>query len=73
MKAGQIVRTAREREGLTRKELADKTGLSLPTIYNIESGKTDPKMDTMLRIMRVLDYDIVFNPRYKGGYSDERQ
>lgn len=71
MKAGQIVRTAREREGLTRKELADKAGLSLPTIYNIESGKTDPKMDTMLRIMRVLDYDIVFNPRYKGGYYGE--
>lgn len=71
MKAGQIVRTAREREGLTRKELADKAGLSLPTIYNIESGKTDPKMDTMLRIMRVLDYDIVFNPRYKGGYYSE--
>lgn len=71
MKAGQIVRTAREREGLTRKELADKADLSLPTIYNIESGKTDPKMDTMLRIMRVLDYDIVFNPRYKGGYYGE--
>lgn len=71
MKAGQIVQTARKREGLTRKQLAAKTGLTYMTIRNIETGKTDPKMDTMLRIMEALNYDIVFNPRYRGGYYGE--
>ncbi|MBR3376132.1 MAG: helix-turn-helix transcriptional regulator [Mogibacterium sp.] len=71
MKAGQIVQTAREREGLTRKQLAAKTGLTYMTIQNIETGKTDPKMDTMLRIMQALNYDTVFNPRYRGGYYGE--
>lgn len=71
MKAGQIVQTAREREGLTRKQLTAKTGLTYMTIQNIETGKTDPKMDTMLRIMQALNYDIVFNPRYRGGYYGE--
>lgn len=71
MNSGQIVRTARERNGLTVAELADKTGLHFTTIYSIEKGETSPKMDTMLRIMNALDYDIVFNPRYKGGYYGE--
>lgn len=71
MKVGQIVQTARKREGLTRKQLAAKAGLTYMTIQNIETGKTDPKMDTMLRIMQALNYDIVFNPRYRGGYYDE--
>ena len=71
MNSGQIVRTARERSGLTVAELADKTGLHFTTIYSIENGETSPKMDTMLRIMNALGYDIVFNPRYKGGYYGE--
>ena len=32
MNSGQIVRTARERSGLTVAELADKTGLHFTTI-----------------------------------------
>ena len=71
MNTGQIVRTARENRGLTVMELADKTGLHFTTIYSIENGKVSPKMDTMLQIMNVLDYDIIFNPRYKGGYYGE--
>ena len=71
MNTGQIVRTARENRGLTVMELADKTGLHFTAIYSIEKGKVSPKMDTMLRIMNALDYDLIFNPRYKGGYYGE--
>lgn len=71
MNIGQIVQTAREREGLTRKQLAARTGLNYVTIWGIETGKTDPKMGTMLQIMRVLNYDIIFNPKYRGGYIDD--
>nr|AHF24055.1 hypothetical protein [uncultured bacterium Contig643] len=71
MNAAEIVKSARERKGLTRKQLAVRAGVTEVTIWNIETGRTDPKMDTMLAIMRVLDYDIVFNPRYRGGYSNE--
>ena len=72
MNVANIVKTARERSGLTIGQLADKSGISLSTLYYIEAGRVSPRMDTMLQIMRVLDYDIIFNPRYKGGYSDER-
>lgn len=68
MNTAHIVRTARERNGFTERQLAAKAGVSLQTIINIEQGAVSPKMDTMLQIMNALDYDIVFNPRYKGGY-----
>ena len=68
MTAGEIIRTARKRKGLTMKQLAAKSGVSLPTIWNIENTRTTPTMDTMLAIMRAMDYDIVFKPKYKGGY-----
>ena len=71
MNTGEIVRTARENRGLTVMELANKTGLCFTTIYSIEKGKVSPRMDTMLQIMNTLDYDIVFNPRHKGGYYGE--
>ena len=71
MNSAEIVRTAREREGLTRKQLADKAGVEQATIWNIESGKVDPRMGTMLKIMQALGSDIVFNPKYRGGYYGE--
>lgn len=71
MNSAEIVRTAREREGLTRKQLADEAGVEQATIWNIESGKVDPRMGTMLKIMQALGYDIVFNPKYRGGYYGE--
>lgn len=71
MTTGEIVKTARLNKGLTMKQLSAKSGVSLPTIWNIENARNTPSMDTMLALMRAMDYDIVFNPRYKGGYYDE--
>lgn len=67
MNAAQIIRIARETRGLTRSQLAARAGVSLPTIYNIEEGKHEPLMKTMVIIMRAMDYEIVFKPRYRGG------
>ncbi|MCQ2563901.1 MAG: helix-turn-helix domain-containing protein [Mogibacterium sp.] len=72
MNTGEIVKKIRKKRGLTRKQLADKVHMSQQTVANIENGSVSPRMDTMLAIMRALDYEIVFNPKYKGGYLDER-
>ena len=71
MTTGEIVCRILNRKGITEKQLAEKAGVSLLTIYNIEADRTSPKMDTMLAIMRALDYEIRFVKRYKGGYYDE--
>ena len=68
MNTAEIIKTARARKGLSRKQLADRSGVNQSVIWNIEQGKTNPRMDTMLALMRAMDYDIVFKPKYKGGY-----
>ena len=72
MNTGEIVKLIRKKKGLSRKQLADRAHITEQTVLNIENGSSSPRMDTMLAIMRVLDYEIVFNPKYKGGYLDER-
>ena len=71
MNTAEIVKRARERKGLSRQQLSDKSGVCVQTIWNIENAKTNPTMDTMLALMRAMDYDIVFKPKYKGGYYDD--
>ena len=83
---GSRIRAVRKARKMTAYRLAEIIGLSevslthiecgsrgpsLQTIYNIEADRTSPKMDTMLAIMRALDYEIRFVKRYKGGYYDE--
>lgn len=45
----------REGQGLTPRELAVKAGLSVPAIYNIESGKSqNPRKATVAKLRRAL-------------------
>ena len=71
MNAAEIIKRARTRKGLTMKQLSEKSGVSLPTIWNLENARNTPSMDTMLALMSAMDYDIVFKPKYKGGYLDD--
>lgn len=71
MTAGEITRKARESKGFTMQELADRSGTSLQTIFKIETNRVTPRMDTMLALIEAMDYEIVFKPKYKGGYYDE--
>lgn len=71
MTTGQIVKKARKKKGLTAEQLADMSGVTISTIYNIEADKVSPRMDNMLAIMRVLGYEIRFMKKYTGGYYDE--
>lgn len=71
MTAGEIIRKARESKGFTMQELADRSGTSLQTIFKIETNRVSPKMDTMLALIEAMDYEVVFKPKYKGGYYGE--
>ena len=71
MNTAEIVKTARKRKGLTMKQLSEKSGVSLPTIWNIENAKHAPSLETLLALMGAMDYEMIFKPRYKGGYYGE--
>lgn len=72
MNPGEIIKTARLREGVSQRELGRRSKVSRGDISHYENGKQTPNMITMWRLMDALDYEIVFKPRYKGGYSKQR-
>lgn len=51
---GALVKTLRDRDGLTQEELAEKLNLSRVTIQNLESGK-NPTIETLLKVLQYFD------------------
>lgn len=57
----------RKSRGFTQKALADRAGISQPSLANIESGKTKPRITTARRLAKVLKID------WKTFYQDANQ
>lgn len=56
---GYKVKEAREEKRMTQEELAEKSGVSRPTIVAIESGKAeDVKISTLLKLAKALDTTV---------------
>lgn len=51
---GAIVRSWRERKGLSRRELAARTGVSLGSLHHIEAGHRVLGMETMILLSRAF-------------------
>ena len=50
MVAGQLIREARRRAGLSQEELARRAGVQQPAIARWERGRTEPSLATLLRL-----------------------
>lgn len=62
---GFKVKALRQQKGLSYQQLAEKTGMSLSYIHDIETGKKFPKADKILSLARALgaDYDYLVSLR----------
>jgi len=60
---GRAIRDARAAHGLTQAQAAVLAGLSQPTLSKIESGASGVKLDTLLRLLAVLELDLSVAPR----------
>ncbi len=56
--AGSRIAAARTRKGLNQSELARAVEISRQSLFQIEAGSSLPRVDTALRIARVLDIDV---------------
>ena len=64
---------ARKRRQLTKKELAEKSGITAVTLTRLETGKTtDPSMETLRALAEVLGYpvDFFFGESYEELSTD---
>lgn len=53
----------RRAHGWSQAELGRRVGMPQVHISNIESGKVVPRFNTLLEIVRVLEYDLLLVPR----------
>jgi transcriptional regulator with XRE-family HTH domain len=58
---GQLIADARRRQGLSIRELADKSGVSYQNITKIENGKYNVSIDILGKLCRALDLKIDIN------------
>ena len=56
----EIVRLHRKQAGLTQKGLADLAGVGKTVIFDIESGKETVQLDTVKKILTVLNIKIKY-------------
>jgi transcriptional regulator with XRE-family HTH domain len=58
MDAGRSLRHARRRAGLSQRALAARSGVAQPTVARIESGKDDPRIGTLERLLQACGETI---------------
>jgi transcriptional regulator with XRE-family HTH domain len=54
MSLAENIRRLRKDKGWTQIELAEKTGLRVAHVYELEKGKGDPKLSTLYKLMTAL-------------------
>ncbi len=55
---GRCVRSLRRQAGLSRHDLAERSGVPIDEIAAIECGQSDPALDTMVALANALDRDL---------------
>ena len=57
----------REQLGVTQEYLADLSGVGLRTIKSFESGKANPRLETLTKLSEVLGMELVWIIRKTGN------
>ncbi len=57
---GEIIRTVRERRGITLKQVAGRIGVSESLVSQIERNKVSPSVDTLISLADVLEIDLEY-------------
>jgi transcriptional regulator with XRE-family HTH domain len=53
-----LVREARKRAALSQRELAERAGTTQSAIARIETGRSTPSYDAVLRLVRLCGFDL---------------
>ena len=58
---GRMVRFHRKKAGLSQEELARFAGVGKTVIFDIEKGKPTIRFDTLNKVLKVLNIEIIFD------------
>jgi transcriptional regulator with XRE-family HTH domain len=63
MTAGELLRTARRRHGLTQRQLAIRARTSQAAISRIERDLVSPTVSTLAELLRLMNEELVLDAR----------
>ena len=58
-RVGETIVAARKREGLDQQTLADLSQISVRTLSDLERGKGNPTLSSLLRVLETLGLKLV--------------
>lgn len=64
---GRLIHGARKERGLTQQGLAEKAGVSRAWLARVESGHRSAEFERILRVLDVLEFDLVAQPRRRSA------
>lgn len=70
-----LVREARKRARLTQRELAERAGTTQSAIARLESGRTRPTFEAVLRLLRLcgMDLDVMLVERDDSDWAQAQR
>ena len=60
---GFALREERKKKGLNQTDLGTPVGVDQTTVSKVEQGKPGTRLDTMFRLLSVLDLELVLQPK----------
>ncbi len=70
---GKIIRFHRKKSQLTQQELATLAGVGKTVVFDIEKGKRSIQMDTLMKILIVLNIRLQFESPLMQEFSTQRE
>ena len=61
----EVIRNRRKVLGIPQQDLAEMSGISLPTVKDIERGIANPSLSTISKLLDVLGLEIAYRVRHK--------
>jgi y4mF family transcriptional regulator len=69
---GDIIRFHRRKSGLTQAELARLAGIGKAAIYDLEHGTKSTRIDTLQKVLTVLNITIKLDSPIMQTYEDQK-
>lgn len=67
MSLREVIKDRRKVLGISQQDLAEMSGISLPTVKDIERGLANPSLSTISKLLDVLGMEMVYRVRQKVG------
>ncbi|HAW06982.1 MAG: helix-turn-helix transcriptional regulator [Bacteroides sp.] len=65
MNLREVIKARRKVLDISQQDLAEMSGISLPTVKDIERGLANPSLSTISKLLDVLGMEIVYRVRQK--------